>query len=315
MHHSRWLFLILLVTILLSGCTRDRATEEELVTPEVSAVDSVAQPVQGADPPITQVAPTPTTEATPTMTPMPESETIAYTVQTGDTISTIAEKYATDSETIRRLNFLTDNNILVGDILRIPLRAGVTAEGVATPTPEPFLYTVQSGDTLFSIALRFDVAANSLVAANTIINPDNLSAGTELVIPGYQPNSGSTSGGTAGAGSGASGAASSDNWATHVVRQGEGLYQIANQYGVEAQAIADANSMTDLNTLFVGQELIIPGVDAEVAGSQLHVVQAGEGLISIAGRYGISVDAIVEANKITNPNAIYVGQELIIPAN
>jgi LysM repeat protein len=48
-------------------------------------------------------------------------------------------------------------------------------------------------------------------------------------------------------------------------------------------------------------------------GSRTHVVREGETLTSIAKRYRISVDAIIAANKLTDPNALYVGQRLVIP--
>jgi LysM repeat protein len=42
-------------------------------------------------------------------------------------------------------------------------------------------------------------------------------------------------------------------------------------------------------------------------------VQAGESLMSIATRYGVTVDSILTLNNLPDPNQIYVGQELIIP--
>ncbi len=50
-------------------------------------------------------------------------------------------------------------------------------------------------------------------------------------------------------------------------------------------------------------------------GEQVHVVQAGENLFRIALRYGTTVEAIAQANGITNPALIYVGQKLVIPAS
>ena len=49
------------------------------------------------------------------------------------------------------------------------------------------------------------------------------------------------------------------------------------------------------------------------AGPIIHVVQRGETLYGIAARYGTTVSAIVAANRLTNPNRIYVGQRLVIP--
>jgi LysM repeat protein len=52
----------------------------------------------------------------------------------------------------------------------------------------------------------------------------------------------------------------------------------------------------------------------ELTQEQLHVVQAGENLFRISLRYGVSVDALVAANNIVDRNLIWVGQQLVIPA-
>lgn len=58
-----------------------------------------------------------------------------------------------------------------------------TSTGVPTTTGAPQKYTVQSGDTLYRIAERFSLSAPALVALNNIKNPDNVPAGTELLLP------------------------------------------------------------------------------------------------------------------------------------
>ncbi len=49
-------------------------------------------------------------------------------------------------------------------------------------------------------------------------------------------------------------------------------------------------------------------------GPIVHVVQAGEGIYAIARKYGVSPESIIRANNLANPDLIYPGQELIIPA-
>lgn len=51
------------------------------------------------------------------------------------------------------------------------------------PTPTPFTYTIQEGDTLFGLAIRFDTTVDEIVTANPDVNTNILSVGTELVIP------------------------------------------------------------------------------------------------------------------------------------
>ncbi len=99
----------------------------------------------------------------------------------------------------------------------------------------------------------------------------------------------------------------------HVVQLGDTLSGIARFYGVSAQAIADANRLFDPDRLYVGQRLIIPGVP-EPAGETVHVVARGESLAGIAQRYGVEAWRLAAYNGILNPNLIYVGQKLRIPA-
>ncbi len=306
---SKWMRVVLVATVLtalLAGCTRDRSTPEPDATP-ADAVEPVVEPAITRD-----SAPTtePTPAATPVPTETPEPKTIPYTVQPDDTVSTVAEKFGLTSQELRELNLLATDDLQVGQVLRVPNTPGVTAEGLPTPTPEPFTYAVQTGDTLYSIALQFDVSPNEIVAANTLSDPNNVFVGQELLIPGYQP-AGSNSASPA-SGSSASSAAP----AIHVVQQGEVLSVIAENYGITVNELVAANGIADPNLVTPGTELIIPGLTAaelEAANQIVHIVQQGESLGSIATQYGVTTDALIEANGITNPNVIRVGDRLIIP--
>ena len=109
----------------------------------------------------------------------------------------------------------------------------------------------------------------------------------------------------------------------HTVRAGDSLFAIAARYGTTVEAIMEANELTS-QWIRVGQRLIIPsvaatgGMEAEplaaASGETItHVVQAGESLFSIALNYGTTVEAIMAANGLANPELVRIGQELIIP--
>ena len=94
----------------------------------------------------------------------------------------------------------------------------------------------------------------------------------------------------------------------HVVRPGESVYSIGQQYRVSPQKIIADNELTNPNRLVVGQTLVI------LEGTRRHRVEPGESVYSIAREYGISVSAILSANpQITNPAQISVGQVITIP--
>lgn len=330
--HLRYLIYLALVITLLAGCTRNRAE------PEPTATDTPpAQPVQGnagGEPKVEIQTPTPGQPAEQTETPTTEAtattsatgQRFQYTVQAGDTISSIAEKFETTVEMVKQLNFLIDEKIFVGQVLELPYKEGMTVEGAPTPTPAPFRYTVQKGDTLGDISAKFNVSTIAIIERNNLQNPNSLVVGQEIEIPGFQPpatgpaptnqQDASTTSGNANSTANPDNATPA-NGVVHIVQPGEGLLSIAAEYGVEASAIAEANNITNPNQLRVGQKLTIPGVskqEAEKRRGEVHVVQSGESLLSIATQYGVTVEEILALNNIQDPNAIYVGQELTIPA-
>lgn len=110
--------------------------------------------------------------------------------------------------------------------------------------------------------------------------------------------------------------------ATHTVQAGETLSAIARRYGVSQQAIIDANGIGNASLIYVGQRLVIPGAAGETSRDQPaapaageHVVSAGETLAAIAARYGVTVQALAEANGIADPARIVTGQRLTVPGS
>jgi murein DD-endopeptidase MepM/ murein hydrolase activator NlpD len=110
----------------------------------------------------------------------PRDKIITYTVQKGDTISTIAQKFGISENTIRWENNLSDDNITVGDTLSI-----LPVTGIA--------YKVQSGDTVYSIAKKLATDPQKIVdfPFNDFANPETFSlvTGQILIVPdGIKPS-------------------------------------------------------------------------------------------------------------------------------
>lgn len=314
---------LLIVILLLTACTRERATPEPTPTlsattaatavaePQVEIVDATAAAATtepGAD----------DAEATPEPDEEPSQQTFDYTVRSGDTLADIAARFGTTVQTLRELNFLLDDNIFAGQVLMVPYIEGMTAEGAPTPTPAPFTYEVQPGDSLTSIGLKFGVTAITLIEVNGILDPNTLSVGDKLLIPGYVPpaaESGSTA--TGDSATTTSGGAAADAY-LHVVKAGETLSGIAQQYGITTAELAAANDMTVNDVIRIDQRLVIPGLsaqEAEEANAVRHTVAAGESLSAIAQQYGVTMSELMAFNDITDPNKILVGQVLLIPAS
>jgi murein DD-endopeptidase MepM/ murein hydrolase activator NlpD len=110
----------------------------------------------------------------------PRDKVITYTVQRGDTISTIAQKFGISEDTIRWENNLSNDSLSIGDTLDI---LPVTGVG----------YKVQSGDTVYTIAKKFDTDPQKIVdfPFNDFANPETFSliSGQMLVVPdGIKPS-------------------------------------------------------------------------------------------------------------------------------
>jgi LysM repeat protein len=156
------------------------------------------------------------------------------------------------------------------------------AEGQPEASEGTFIYTVDPGDTLFSIATHYGTSVAVLVELNDLADAESITVGQVLEIPlgapaqvpGEEPVEEPTEAPAA---------------IVHVVQQGETLYSICQLYGAEMYAVMEANGLTDSNFLYVGQELIISGAAApempetpETTEQQVYIVQSGDRLVDIA---------------------------------
>jgi LysM repeat protein len=180
----------------------------------------------------------------------------------------------------------------------------------ATPTPTATLppgtqvtYVVQTGDTLYSIALHFGVSVQDLMNANGLTNPNYIQIGQTLIIPNPSATPTPTPTGTT----------PQPGPRYHIVRPGDTLYSLAHYYGTTVQAICRANHLVNPHLIYVGQRLLIPGASPPTPCVSTHVVRYGETLTSIASRYGTTVWMLARLNHLANPNCIYAGRVLHVP--
>jgi LysM repeat protein len=154
-------------------------------------------------------------------------------------------------------------------------------------------YEVSQGDTLSEIAARTGVRAQDIVEANGLDAPNVIVKGDVLTIPGED------------------GAADS----TYVVVAGDTLSELARDFGVATQALAEANGISDPDLILAGALLTV-GVSDGDGGESLvvHTVEPGETLSDVARRYGTSVAAIADANDITDVDRVISGSALRIGA-
>lgn len=169
----------------------------------------------------------------PDPTPNPEQ---TYTVQTGDTMSGIAQKFGISLQTLLNANPQVTNPGLIytGQVLTIP--------SSADPPAPVTQYTVKSGDTMSGIAQKFDVSLQSLLNANPqITNPNLIHTGQVITIPT------------------ASSTIPPSTTVQYTVKTGDTMSGIAHQYGISVQTLIHANpQITNPNVICTGQVLTIP---------------------------------------------------------
>jgi LysM repeat protein len=202
------------------------------------------------------------------------------------------------------------------------------------PGGSPTIHTVARGETLYRISQIYDVPIAWIVVANNIPNPARIEVGQQLIIPRSEEEA----------------TASGGEILYHIVKPGEYLSQIAQQYGISAWTLAQANGIANPSLIYTGQVLRITTVAADPppatpepsavpstptpeptetptppapvdppepppappAGGT-YTVQAGDTLGKIARLYAVSIAELARMNGIVNVNLIHVGQTLTIP--
>lgn len=109
-----------------------------------------------------------------------------------------------------------------------------------------------------------------------------------------------------------------EGWILYMVQSGDTLYSLAARYGTTVEAIMALNpTLSTPEQLQAGTQIKLPqgeaGTTPIAGGGVEYIVQAGDDLGLIASKFGVSMDDIVRANGLENPDFIYVGQKLIIP--
>lgn len=273
--------LAILLTLTLTACFRDANQRDDATSVPINQFLNENPQASPSPPPNTPIA---TLTATPELEPTntfpvggppvdsdTEDETQEPEADAGGAQPPLPPTVAIPSFTPSAGNFGDSGITPTSSLPTQPVPdAFVTPTAPPDETPE-CVYVVQAGDTLFSIATANGVTAQDFTAANPALaaNPNALSIGQELQIPGCQPTSQQSA--TEEAPPVAEDTQPQDDppsgdeplVLTHVVAQGDTLFSIANFYGVSVDALIAANPAlaANPNALSIGQELAIPPLE------------------------------------------------------
>ena len=167
-----------------------------------------------------------------------------------------------------------------------------------TINTETITYTVQRGDTLWAIARRYGTTSGEITEINNISNPNLIYPGQELRIPTNSTTEGEETRGTGDI--------------IYTVQRGDTLSKIAREYNVTVAHIVELNDITNPNLIYPGEKLRITESDVTNLSPipknnySTYTVRRGDTLSGIARRFGVSVNYLVTANNIQNPNLIFL---------
>ena len=211
-----------------------------------------------------------------------------YIVKAGDNLYQIANKFNTTVLKIKELNNLGNNALTIGQELIIPKEE--TTE-LPSSNENFIIYTVKSGDSLYSIARNYGTTINVLKDVNNLTS-DTLSNGQVLKIPGKSDEN-------------------IKNYINYTVKPGDSLYKIAGLYETSVNEIKNINGLVN-NNLEINQVLKIPTTSSNQVNYINYKVKSGDSLYKIANLCDVTVNEIKNLNNLTSNN-LAIDQVLKIP--
>jgi membrane-bound lytic murein transglycosylase D len=210
-------------------------------------------------------------------------------------------------------------------IIRLPVGTGpgTVAAYAKLPTRQRVTFIehfVARGETLSGIAVRYRVSQTILMAANPKLKSRRMRIGQRVVVP----TGGVPSTKVARRMAEPVVAAGTSTGAFHRVRRGETISEIADEYGITQRELRTWNRLDRQGRIRIGQRLRVvspdaprtvpaPGGSPDSAAERTHVVQRGETLKGLAKRYGVSIQALREANGLDERATLRAGFALKIP--
>lgn len=202
-----------------------------------------------------------------------------YTVKKGDTLYSISKNQNIPIDIIIKLNNLTSSNLEIGQQLKL--------KSDSNNSSNKNQYIVQRGDTLYSIALKYNTTVDKLRKLNNL-NTNTLTIGQILVLPIENDI---------------------DEYDIYVVKKGDSLWSISRKFNIDINDLIELNNLKDL-TLQMNQSILVPKQQENIE-TDLYIVKKGDTLWSISNKLNIPVQTLKELNNL-NSNLLKVNQQLKI---
>jgi murein DD-endopeptidase MepM/ murein hydrolase activator NlpD len=181
---------------------------------------------------------------------------LRYTVQSGDTLSSIGERYDVKIREIKLATGISEDALKLGQVLRIPLTSGPAAKVQPTSVrlpPGVIVYTVKAKESLSNIRARYDVSEADIINTNpSLVSLDHLKPGSRLMIPTTQKG--------------------------RLIRlaKGTNLLTMAAKLGVPLTKLVSVNGLRDPREVSAGALVLVPGVQDKASRDRLEKKRAAE---------------------------------------
>ncbi|MDR1570463.1 MAG: LysM peptidoglycan-binding domain-containing protein [Oscillospiraceae bacterium] len=224
-----------------------------------------------------------------------------YSIRKGDTLYAIAIRFGIPLARVLEANpDINPEKLIEGDLICLPDPDSNTPEPLC-PNGTP--YTIQKGETFYTLSLRYGIPLADVLAANAKVNPDALEPGDVICLPVAGPLKPFCETGT-----------------PHEIVKGDTLSAIALKYGISLEELMKANPSAKPDKLEIGSFLCVPKKKTPpappappVCDGNKYVIQKGDTFFALAQKYGVELADLITANPGVNPEKLEPGDIICIP--